>query len=62
MPKETTGTDLIMQDLISGRDAAIQRRTEDETTEKLTKETDNERENKEPKSHKPILTNFIVEI
>ncbi|NXL55844.1 EVI2A protein, partial [Chordeiles acutipennis] len=62
MPKETTGTDLIMQDLIAGRDAVIQRTTEDETTEKLTKETDNEQENKEPKSHKPILTNFIVEI
>ncbi|XP_009813461.2 protein EVI2A [Gavia stellata] len=63
MPKETTGTDLIMQDLISGRDAAIQRKIEDETTEKLTKETDNKQENKEPsKSHKPILTNFVVEI
>ncbi|KFZ59543.1 Protein EVI2A [Antrostomus carolinensis] len=62
MPKETTGTDLIMQDLVSGRDAAIQRTAEDETTEKLTKGTDNEQENKEPKSHKPILTNFIVEI
>ncbi|XP_075373999.1 protein EVI2A [Mycteria americana] len=63
MPKETTGTDLIMQDLISGRDAAIQRKIKDETTEKLTKETDNKQENKEPaKSHKPILTNFVVEI
>lgn len=62
MPKETTGTDSIMQDLISGRDAAIQRKTKDETTEKLTKEIDNEQENKEPKSHKPILTNFVVEI
>ncbi|KAM6048856.1 protein EVI2A [Theristicus caerulescens] len=62
-PKETTGTDLIMQDLISGRDAAIQRKMEDETAEKLTKETDNEQENKEAsKSHKPILTNFVVEI
>ncbi|NXE22238.1 EVI2A protein, partial [Ardeotis kori] len=62
MPKDTTGTDLIMQDLLSGRDAAIQRKAEDETTEKLTKETDNEHENKEPKPHKPILTNFVVEI
>ncbi|NXH72086.1 EVI2A protein, partial [Hydrobates tethys] len=63
MPKETSGTDLIMQDLISGRDAAIQRRIEDETTEKLTKETDNKQDNKEPsESHKPILTNFVVEI
>ncbi|NXO56921.1 EVI2A protein, partial [Aramus guarauna] len=61
MPKETTGTDLIMQDLISGRDAVFQRKTKDETTEKLTKETDNEQENTEP-SHKPILTNFVVEI
>ncbi|NWQ89528.1 EVI2A protein, partial [Burhinus bistriatus] len=62
MPKETTGTELIMQDLIAGRDAAIQRKNEDEATEKLTKETDCEQENKEPKSHKPILTNFVVEI
>ncbi|NXN34720.1 EVI2A protein, partial [Rhinoptilus africanus] len=63
MPKETSGTELIMQDLIAGRDAAIQRKTDDETTEKLTKEIDNEQENKEPpKSHKPILTNFVVEI
>ncbi|NXS46344.1 EVI2A protein, partial [Balaeniceps rex] len=63
MPKETTGTDLIMKDLISGRDAVIQSKIKDESTEKLTKELDNERENKEPsKSHKPILTNFVVEI
>ncbi|NXC75184.1 EVI2A protein, partial [Anhinga anhinga] len=63
MPKETTGTDLIMQDLISGRDAAIQKKIEDETTEKLTMEIHNEQENREPsKSHKAILTNFVVEI
>jgi len=51
-----------MQDFISGRDAVIQSKTEDEATEKLTKETDNEQENKGPKLHKPILTNFVVEI
>ncbi|KFU86221.1 Protein EVI2A [Chaetura pelagica] len=63
MPRETIETDLIMQDLITGRDAATQRKSKDETTEKLTKETNNEQENKEPsKSHKPILTNFVVEI
>ncbi|NWI25294.1 EVI2A protein, partial [Sula dactylatra] len=63
MPKETTGTDLIMQDLISGRNAVIQKKIEDETTEKLTQEIDNEQENKEPsKSHKVILTDFVVEI
>ncbi|NXT56439.1 EVI2A protein, partial [Pluvianellus socialis] len=63
MPKEPTGTELIMQDLIAGRDSAIQRKTEDETTQKLTKETDSDQENKEPpKSHKLILTNFVVEI
>ncbi|KAM6372743.1 protein EVI2A [Pluvialis apricaria] len=63
MPKETTGTGRIMQDLIAGRDAAMQRKAEDETTEKLTKETNHEQENEEPsKSHKPILTNFVVEI
>ncbi|NXE87339.1 EVI2A protein, partial [Menura novaehollandiae] len=62
MPKETTGTELIMQDLIPGRDAMNQRKTNDETTEKL-KATDNEQENEEPsQSHKPILTNFVVEI
>ncbi|KFQ24783.1 PREDICTED: protein EVI2A [Merops nubicus] len=60
MPKETAGTDVIMQDLISGRDAALQGKTNNETTEKLTKETDHEQEKKE--SHKPILTNFVVEI
>ncbi|NXD65910.1 EVI2A protein, partial [Eolophus roseicapillus] len=61
--KETTGTDLIMQDLIAGRDTAIPRETEDETTKKLTKEADKKQGSKEPsKSHKPILTNFVVEI
>ncbi|XP_074969005.1 protein EVI2A [Phalacrocorax aristotelis] len=60
MPKETIGTDLILQDC---KTAAIQKKMEDETTEKLTKETDNEQENKEPsKSHKAVLTNFVVEI
>ncbi|NXQ55441.1 EVI2A protein, partial [Anthoscopus minutus] len=63
MPKETSGTELIMQELVSGRDAASQKKTEDETTEKLTKAADNEQESKEPfQSHKPILTNFVVEI
>ncbi|NWX16938.1 EVI2A protein, partial [Aegotheles bennettii] len=63
MPKETTGTDLIMQDLISGRDAGMQRKTKDETAGKLTTETGKEQGNKEPpKSYKPILTNFVVEI
>ncbi|NXF72380.1 EVI2A protein, partial [Sclerurus mexicanus] len=63
MPKETAGTELIMQDLVSGRDATNQRKIEDETTEKLTKATDNEQEHKEPsQSHKPILANFVVEI
>ncbi|NWV12636.1 EVI2A protein, partial [Ptilonorhynchus violaceus] len=63
MPKDTTGTELIMQDLISGRDAMKQRKTEDETTEKLTKTPDNEQESKEPSQpHKPVLTNFVVEI
>ncbi|XP_038013588.1 protein EVI2A isoform X2 [Motacilla alba alba] len=63
MPKETSGTELIMQELVSGRDAVNQRKTEDEPTEKLTKAADNEQESKEPsQSHKPILTNFVVEI
>ncbi|NWV78095.1 EVI2A protein, partial [Dasyornis broadbenti] len=63
MPKETTGTELIMQDLISERDVVDRRKTEDETTEKPTKAADNEQESKEPsQSHKPILTNFVVEI
>ncbi|NXS25458.1 EVI2A protein, partial [Mystacornis crossleyi] len=63
MPKETSGTELIMQELVSGREAANRRKTEDETTEKLTKAADNEQESKgPPQSHKPILTNFVVEI
>ncbi|NXP39713.1 EVI2A protein, partial [Leiothrix lutea] len=63
MPKDTSGTELIMQELVSGRDAVNPRKSEDETTEKLTKAADNEREGKEPsQSHKPILTNFVVEI
>lgn len=63
MPKETSGAELIMQELVSGRDAVNQRKNEDETTEKLTKAADNEQESKEPsQSHKPILTNFVVEI
>ncbi|NWR67397.1 EVI2A protein, partial [Bucorvus abyssinicus] len=62
MPKDTTGTDLILQDLISERDAAISRKTDNEITEKLTTEIDDEQEYKEPKLHKPILTNFVVEI
>ncbi|NXX81062.1 EVI2A protein, partial [Urocolius indicus] len=62
MPKETDGTDLIMQDLIPGRDAVSQRKTADETTEKLTKETENKQEKPLTKSHKPILANFVVEI
>ncbi|XP_065709390.1 protein EVI2A [Patagioenas fasciata] len=61
-PREAAGAELVMQELIAGRDAAGQRKTQDETSEKLTKETDNEQENKEPKSHKPILANFVVEI
>ncbi|NXI02163.1 EVI2A protein, partial [Pachycephala philippinensis] len=63
MPKETSGTELIMQELMSGRDAVNRRKPEDETTEKLTKAAANEQESKEPyQSHKPILTNFVVEI
>ncbi|NXW57206.1 EVI2A protein, partial [Eurystomus gularis] len=62
MPRETAATDLIMQDLISGRDAVLQRKTDYEATEKLTEEIDTEQENKESKSHKPIFTNFVVEI
>ncbi|XP_064534215.1 protein EVI2A isoform X1 [Pseudopipra pipra] len=63
MPRETAGTELTMQDLLSGRDTGNRRKTEDETTEKLTTATDNAQENKElSQSHKPILTNFVVEI
>ncbi|NWY70899.1 EVI2A protein, partial [Erithacus rubecula] len=63
MPKDTGGTELPMQELQSGRDAVSQGKTEDETAEKLTKAGDNEQESKEPSQpHKPILTNFVVEI
>ncbi|XP_066058217.1 protein EVI2A [Chamaea fasciata] len=59
MPKEASGTELIMQEL----DAVNTGKSEDGTTEKLTKAADNEQESKEPsQSHKPILTNFVVEI
>lgn len=61
MPKEEAGTDLIMQELLAGRDAAIQRKTQDQTAERITRETD-KHENEELKSHKSILTNFVVEI
>ncbi|XP_063261018.1 protein EVI2A [Prinia subflava] len=63
MPKETGGTELVMQELVSGRDAVNRRKSEDETTENLTKAADNEQASKEPsQSHKPILTNIVVEI
>ncbi|NXS63206.1 EVI2A protein, partial [Brachypteracias leptosomus] len=62
LPRETAGVDLAMQDLVPGRDAALQRKSDREVTEKLTKETEKEQENKESKSHKPVLTNFVVEI
>lgn len=63
MPKEASGTELIMQELVSGRDAGNQRKTEDETTEKFSKAADNKQGSKEPsQSHKPILTDFVVEI
>ncbi|KFP72771.1 PREDICTED: protein EVI2A [Acanthisitta chloris] len=63
MPKETTGTELTMQDLLSGRDTTNRRKTEDESTEKLTKAIENEQESKEPSQpNKPVLTNFVVEI
>ncbi|NXO22400.1 EVI2A protein, partial [Cisticola juncidis] len=63
MPKETEGPELIMQELVSGRDAVNRRKSEDEATENLTKAADNEQASKElSQSHKPILTNIVVEI
>ncbi|NXL87166.1 EVI2A protein, partial [Alectura lathami] len=62
MPKEATGTDLIMQDLLSGRGAAIQTKTQDETTQRLTEDTATEHESREPMSRKSIVTDFVVEI
>ncbi|NXP11628.1 EVI2A protein, partial [Thinocorus orbignyianus] len=56
VPKVTAGTELTVEGFMAGRTAT------DRTTQKLTKETDNEQENKEPKPHNPILTNFVVEI
>ncbi|NWX37889.1 EVI2A protein, partial [Notiomystis cincta] len=62
MPKEPSGAELIMQELLPGRDAVNRRKSQDET-EKLTKAADNEQESKEPsQSHKSILTNFVVDI
>ncbi|XP_027739618.1 protein EVI2A [Empidonax traillii] len=55
VPREPAGTQLIMQDLLGGRDTRNRRKTEGET--------DNAQENKDTsQSHKPILTNFVVEI
>ncbi|XP_015736594.1 protein EVI2A [Coturnix japonica] len=62
IPKETTGTDLVMQDLLSARDAAVQTKTQDESTESYTKDTDNKHENKGTMSHKSNSTHFVVEI
>uniref|UniRef100_A0A8C0QMP8 Ecotropic viral integration site 2A n=2 Tax=Chelonoidis abingdonii TaxID=106734 RepID=A0A8C0QMP8_CHEAB len=61
--KELTGTDLMMQDLISETAIAAQKKNAVETTEKLTSGRANH-QNKEEAS-KPcdsIITNFIVEI
>ncbi|XP_050177506.1 protein EVI2A [Myiozetetes cayanensis] len=63
VPREPAGTQLVMQDLLAGSDTRNRRKTEGETTEKLTTATDNAQENKDTsQSHKPILTNFVVEI
>ncbi|NXU54335.1 EVI2A protein, partial [Turnix velox] len=59
MPREASGTELIMQELIAGRDAASPGKNNDEASEKLTKEKGGEWENKDSKLHKPIVTNFV---
>ncbi|NWU79357.1 EVI2A protein, partial [Onychorhynchus coronatus] len=60
VPKGSAGTELIRQDLLSGRDTRNRTKTQGEEP---TTATDNAQENKEPsQSHKPILTNFVVEI
>ncbi|NXT01125.1 EVI2A protein, partial [Jacana jacana] len=56
MPKGTAGTELTLQDFMAGR------KSREGTAEKLTKERDNQQESKEPDSHEPILTNYVVEI
>ncbi|NXM08658.1 EVI2A protein, partial [Tyrannus savana] len=62
VPREPAGTQLVMQDLLAG-DTRNRRETEGETTEKLTTATDNAQENRDtPQPHKPILTNFVIEI
>uniref|UniRef100_A0A8C3RY78 Protein EVI2A n=1 Tax=Chelydra serpentina TaxID=8475 RepID=A0A8C3RY78_CHESE len=61
--KELTGTDLMMQDLISETAITVQKKNAVETTEKLTSGRANDQKKEE--ASKPcdsIITNFIVEI
>ncbi|EMP37693.1 hypothetical protein UY3_04974 [Chelonia mydas] len=61
--KQLTGTDLMMQDLISETANTVQKKNAVETTEKLTRGRANDQKNEQ--ASKPcdsIVTNFIVEI
>ncbi|XP_019366607.1 PREDICTED: protein EVI2A [Gavialis gangeticus] len=63
MTKEVTGTDLMMQDLMSEKAATVQRKSEDGTTEILAQER--EKDQNSQGTSKPcnrILVNFEAEI
>ncbi|NXD14777.1 EVI2A protein, partial [Nothocercus nigrocapillus] len=62
MPKEAAGTDLLMQEQVWEREAVLQRRAEDTATQHLATEGAADQPNKETKTPKSILTNFVVEI
>ncbi|OXB59645.1 hypothetical protein ASZ78_016536 [Callipepla squamata] len=62
IPKETAGTDVVMQNLLSGRDATVQMNIQDKSTARHSKDTDNKHENKETTSHTSVVTNFVVEM
>lgn len=61
--KELTGTDLMMQDLISETAITVQKKNAVETTEKLTSgRANHQKKEEESKPCDSIITNFIVEI
>ncbi|XP_019401146.1 PREDICTED: protein EVI2A [Crocodylus porosus] len=63
MTKEVTGTDLMMQDLMSEKAATVQRKSEDGTTEILTQERGNDQPSQGmSKPCNRILVNFEAEI
>ncbi|NXA42006.1 EVI2A protein, partial [Eudromia elegans] len=62
MPKETAGTDVLMQELVLEREAVLQSRAEDAATQHPAKEAAGDQPRTGTKTPKSILTNFVVEI